>query len=92
MSTQTEAPRTVLRELIDGRGLRHRFVADKLGVLPSSLTRLLNRDRELRASDLLVLAELLGVDSEIFFDGRELRLSEALTQVPPVAEAEGPQG
>lgn len=87
MATQTEARRTVLRDLIDDRGLRHRFVADKLGVLPSSLTRLLNRDRELRASDLLVLAELLGVGSEVFFDGRGLRLSEALATVPPVAEA-----
>lgn len=63
---------TALRELIDERGLKYGFVASKIGCTPDRLTRLMNGDVPLRASDLMALCELLGVEAKAFFDGREL--------------------
>lgn len=74
--------RTVLRALIDERGLRYNFVADKIGTNPSNLTRLMNGERSLPASELLALERLLGVDAAVFFDGRDLLL---VTDVPTSA-------
>lgn len=63
---------TALRELIDERGLKYGFVAVKIGCTPDRLTRLMNADLTLKASELLTLCELLGVEAKAFFDGREL--------------------
>lgn len=64
--------RTILRELIEERGLKYGFVADKIGVAPATLTKLLNGERTLTASAMLAFEELLGVEAKSFFDGREL--------------------
>lgn len=63
---------TALRELIDERGLKYGFVAAKVGCSPDRFTRLMNGDLALKASELLTLCELLGVEAKAFFDGREL--------------------
>lgn len=67
--------RTILRDLIDERGIRYSFLAEKLGTTASSFTRLMNGEKELFASELLRLEELLGVPYETFFDGSALRPS-----------------
>lgn len=66
------AKRTVLRDIIDEAGLRYDFVARKLDISPSTLTKVLNGDRTLTASLLVSFCELLGVEAKAFFDGREL--------------------
>lgn len=67
-----ETKRTVLRDLIDERGLKYGFVASKLEISPTLFTRLLSGERPLSARELLALTELLGVEAKSFFDGREL--------------------
>lgn len=66
------AKRTALRDLIDERGLKYGFVAEKIFCTPSGLTKLMNGERTLTASQMLALTELLGVEAKSFFDGREL--------------------
>jgi transcriptional regulator with XRE-family HTH domain len=64
--------RTVLRDLIDARGLRYDFVAGKVGLSPSNFTKLMNGERTLTASVMVTLCKVLEVEAEAFFDGREL--------------------
>lgn len=71
----TTGKRTVLRELIDERGLKYGFVANKIGSTPSGFTRLLNGERTLSAGELLALEALLALDASAFFDGRELLIA-----------------
>lgn len=83
------ANRTILRDLIEARGLKYGFVADRLGLSPSLLTRLLGRERPLKASELVALTSLLGVEAEQFFDGSQLILSsDTSTNEPSPAGAE----
>lgn len=67
-----DTKRTVLRDLIDERGLKYGFVAGKLDISPTLFTRLLSGERPLSARELVTLQEILGVEAKAFFDGREL--------------------
>jgi len=48
-----------LRELIDQRGLRYRWVAERIGKSPSMMSRWLNGDREPLQADIAALAWVL---------------------------------
>ena len=84
-----EKRRTVLRDLIDSRGLRHSFIAERLGLPRSSMSHLLDGNQELRARHLVALEELLGVEAAVFFDGERLRFVD---EVPLAGPVEGPDG
>lgn len=85
-----EAPekrRTVLREMLDSRGIRHAFVARRLNLSRAGMMRILDGVLELRARHLVSLEELLGVEASVFFDGERLRFVD---EVPPAGPVEGP--
>lgn len=86
----TKNKRTALRHLIEERGLKYNFVAAKLNVSPSILTRLLNAERNLTASDLVTLQELLGVEAKAFFDGGELLIATETPTASANAEVGNP--
>lgn len=73
-STVAQAP-TVLRRLIDERGIRHVFLADRIGVTRSHFTRLLNGERAPTAAFIEMICTQLGVEPEVFFDGRRLLIA-----------------
>lgn len=77
MAAATDERTTVLRALIEERGLIHRFIADKLGITRSHFTRMLNAERPCTAAHAGELAALLGIDLSAFFDGEALLFSEA---------------
>jgi antitoxin component HigA of HigAB toxin-antitoxin module len=55
------APKRSIRDLIDERGLRHGWVAARIGVSPAMLTNVMRGRRRLRVDAAQRLAELLGV-------------------------------
>ena len=71
---------TVLRELIEARGIRYSFIAEKLGIARSSFHRVLEGDRDLRARELVALTGMLGVEIAVFFDGERLLFAD---EIPP---------
>lgn len=56
---QSETP---LAGFVRDRGLKKGWLAEKLGIPASSLTRLLQGKRDLSLDEAVVLADLLGVD------------------------------
>lgn len=75
MAASTEERKTVLRELIDERGLIHSRLAEKLGLDRSHFTRILSAERPCTPSNAATLAALLQVDQDVFFDGESLRMA-----------------
>lgn len=61
MTNATTEAKSTLRLLIDSRGLRYSWVAQKVGVAPSTLTQLMNGSRRARADVAERLAALLEV-------------------------------
>lgn len=69
-ATREDASETPIARLIDERGLRKGWVAEKLGISASSLSRLIYGDRRMTLDEGVRLAELLGVDvRELLADG-----------------------
>lgn len=60
--------RTRLREFLDERGIRYIFVADKLGVTPGHVTRLLDGTRPVTAENAQRLSEVFGVPPTTFLE------------------------
>lgn len=75
-----EKRRTVLRDLIDERGLRYVFVANRLGLSGSGFSLLCDGLRSLRARHLVALEDVLGVKAAAFFDGERLLYAD---EIPP---------
>lgn len=50
-----------IRRLIDARGIRHRWLADRLGISRSHLSHLLSGDRRFTDAQAVRLAELLQI-------------------------------
>jgi transcriptional regulator with XRE-family HTH domain len=65
--------RTYVRALIDGRGLRHGWVARQAGLSPSALSLWLSGKRRLRPERLEALARVLQVPVELLQDGEDRR-------------------
>lgn len=55
-------PHVRLNDLIEARGLKKQWVADRLGMTPSHLSRLLRGERVITETVALKAAELFGVD------------------------------
>lgn len=51
-------------KIIDEKGIKKSFVAEKIGIQKESLTRILNGKRSIYASEVLPLCEALGVNLE----------------------------
>mgnify|MGYP000213596759 CR=1 FL=1 len=62
--TAFTAPKRQTRRLLDERGLRHSWVASRIGVSPATLSNALRGRRRLRADAAQRLAELLGVQAD----------------------------
>lgn len=61
-----------LRELIESKGLKMKFVADYLGLSPYGFQLKMNNKQEFKTSEVAALCELLDINSlmtkeEIFF-------------------------
>lgn len=86
MTSATVQTPTVLRQIIDGLGIRHNFLAERLGVTRSHFTRMLNRERPMTREAVRTLSERLKVPEETFFDGNELILSSDIptSELPPL--------
>lgn len=66
------ADKEALRKCIDESGIKHAFIAEKLGVSRQYFSKMLSDERyEFRASQMYIISELLGFDPEqqrrIFF-------------------------
>lgn len=57
--TTTAAPQTHITAIIEARGLRRDWLAARLGVSPSYLTRLLNGQRRMQPSIAIRMADVL---------------------------------
>ncbi len=63
---------TVLKKLVDERGIRYTYLAEKLALTPSHFWRILNGERPItRRSAERVSTELL-IPEWLFFDGAKL--------------------
>ncbi len=60
-----------LRERIESRGLKYRYVATELGLTPYGLSRKIENDSEFKVSEVNALSKILGLTmqekDEIFF-------------------------
>lgn len=74
--TATAVTQTRLSELIESRGLRHLFLAEKLGLSRSAFSRLVTGRRAIRRAEAIVLADLLGVDEEALQSGSPVAKEE----------------
>ncbi len=67
MSTKVAIPLTPsLREFLDARGIRYSWVASKLGIGNSHMTRLMDGERPLTERHALKLIELFGDEARVF--------------------------
>ena len=53
----------MLREIIEKRGMKLKFVAEKLGISAYSFSLKLDNKREFKAREISILCELLGIRS-----------------------------
>ncbi len=65
-------PHVRLNDLIEARGLKKQWVADRLGMTPSHLSRLLRGERVITETVALKAAELFGVDVRELVPGVDL--------------------
>ncbi|PWT33878.1 XRE family transcriptional regulator [Limosilactobacillus reuteri] len=57
-----------LKSEIDGRGLKTKFVAEKIGIGQNYLSQILNGSRDLSANVALKASQVLGVPIDIFLN------------------------
>ncbi len=63
--------RVRLRSFLDERGVRYSWVAARLGITPSYMTRLMDEERPLIRRHAARLAEIFGVPIETFLAGED---------------------
>ena len=61
MEKQTPTLGIVIKEIIQEKGLQNNFVAKKLGVSPSTLSKYKSGDRSIKADMIPSIADALGV-------------------------------
>ncbi|MDT3416134.1 transcriptional regulator with XRE-family HTH domain [Brevibacillus aydinogluensis] len=59
---------TKIKHIRQEKGMTARFVAEKVGISPSTLCKYENNTRMVRADLLPIFAEVLGVDVQNFFE------------------------
>ena len=64
---------TLLREIIESKGLKLKFVAEKIGLTPNGFALKLNNKQEFKTGEISALCDLLNIDSlelkeKIFFN------------------------
>lgn len=61
----------LLRDLIDGKGIKISYLAKSIGICRPALYSKINNEREFTASEILKLSEILGINlkerEKIFF-------------------------
>lgn len=67
MNTDTRA-KSRLREFLDSQGRRYSWVAERIGVTPSHLTRLMDGERPVTTEVAAKLAELFSVPASSFIE------------------------
>ena len=67
---------TVLERLIEEKGFRKGYVAERARLSPSALSRLFKRERPLSRQEADLVGDIIGVPSWLFFDGRELNCKD----------------
>ena len=50
-----------LRELIESKGLKLKFIAEKLGITPYGLQKKINNINEFKVSEVMVLCDILEI-------------------------------
>lgn len=62
----------LLRETIKKSGLKYRYIAQTMGITPYGLSKKINGETEFKASEIVVLTDVLGLNDtqrdNIFFD------------------------
>lgn len=58
--------RIILQEIIDDRGMKKNYIANKLGISQSSMSALLSGNKKFTADIALQLAKILNVDNSVF--------------------------
>lgn len=76
---------TVLERLIEEKGLRKSFVAERCGMSPSMMSRLLSGERGLTKREAEDVALAIGVPSWVFFNGESLVENPELASTNPSA-------
>ncbi len=56
----------VIRNVIESRGIKQNFVADKAGISPELLRRSLNGERKIPADEFVAICVVLGLDIRDF--------------------------
>lgn len=57
-----------INRIIDERGLKQSYIADKIGIRCSTMSRVLNGKRNLKIGEFLSLCDLLNINPMIFLD------------------------
>lgn len=65
--TTIETPTTIIRRLLERRGMQEQVVAHSLGLSKSGLSRKMNGSRRWKAHEKRRLASLLGVEESSIF-------------------------
>ena len=57
-----------LKSVIDKRGLKHNYVAQKIGITPNYLGQILNGNRKLSTDVAIKAAQVLGLPLDVFLN------------------------
>lgn len=58
----------ILQKIIDERGLKKNYIANELGISPSSMSALLSGRKKFRADIAIPLSKILGVPKSVFLN------------------------
>ncbi len=62
---------TALKELIKNKGIKNKFIAEKLGIAPNSLSRKISGKSDFKLSEMEIVCNVLSIDEQtrknIFF-------------------------
>lgn len=78
---------TLLERLIEEKGLRKSFVAERCGMSPSAMSRILSRERPVTKHEASDMALAIGVPEWVFYDGEALLENPDLVAVASAEEA-----
>jgi transcriptional regulator with XRE-family HTH domain len=59
-----------LAEIVEKRGIKQSYIAEKTGMSPDMVSKTLRGDRKLTAEEFLIFCEVLDISPELFRNGQ----------------------
>lgn len=50
-----------MKTMIDGKGIKYTFIAEKTGLSPDRVSKVLNRQRKMLADEMISICEVTGI-------------------------------